>query len=139
MTLETRVVRPGDVDHELLWTAVGALVAGGAWAALRARGPLVLARCVFKAVTGVPCLTCGATRAVEAIAAGRFLEAFWLNPLVTALAAGWTAYAAYGIGAMTGAWPRVALGVSARECTAMRVIAAAAVLTGWVFLVADGR
>ena len=139
MTFERRELQPGDVDHELLWTAVGGLVAGTGWAALRAHGPLVLARCVFKAVTGLPCLTCGATRALEAIAAGRLLGALWLNPVVTALAFGWTAYAAYGLGAMIGAWPRAAVRLDARECTAVRAIAAAAMLTGWAFLVAEGR
>jgi hypothetical protein len=137
VTLATRRLRPGDVDHELLWSAVGALVAGAAWAALRAR--VVLPPCVFKAVTGVPCLTCGATRAIEAMAAGRFVEALWLNPMVTVAAAGWTAYVAYGIGAMTGAWPRVAIRLDARECTALRAIATGAVVAGWAFLVLEGR
>jgi hypothetical protein len=139
VTLSIRVLRPGDVDHEQLWSAVGALAAGAAWAMLRVHGPLFPATCVFKAVTGVPCLTCGGTRAVEALAAGRFLEALWLNPMVTAVAAGWAAYAAYGIGAMARAWPRVAVRMDAQECTVLRVIAGAAVLAGWVFLVAEGR
>lgn len=139
MTLSIRVVRPGDVDHELLWSVVGALAAGAAWAMLRVRDPVFPVTCVFKAVTGMPCPTCGGTRAVEALAAGRFLEALWLNPMVTAVAAGWAAYAAYGFGAMAGAWPRVAVRLDTQECTVLRVIAGAAVVAGWMVLVAEGR
>jgi len=139
VTLATRVLGRGDVDHELLWSAVGALVAGAAWAALHTGGALGPARCVFKAVTGVPCLTCGSTRAVEAMVAGRWLEALWLNPIVTVVAAGWTAYAAYGVGAVTGAWPRAAVRLDGRECTVLRAIAALAVVAAWVFLAVDGR
>ena len=40
---------------------------------------------------------------------------------------------------MIGAWPRAAVRLDARECTAVRAIAAAAMLTGWAFLVAEGR
>lgn len=45
--------------------------------------------CRFKAVTGVPCPTCGATRAVKAAASGDFLTAWLMNPfVVTAMALG---------------------------------------------------
>lgn len=38
--------------------------------------------CVFRAVTGVSCPTCGATRATTALLDGRIIDALTLNPLV---------------------------------------------------------
>jgi len=37
--------------------------------------------CLFRAWTGLPCMTCGMTRAFHAIALGEFLEAFQYHPL----------------------------------------------------------
>lgn len=37
--------------------------------------------CLVKALTGVPCPSCGTTRSVQAILLGRFKEAAWINPL----------------------------------------------------------
>ena len=38
--------------------------------------------CPLKRLTGIPCPTCGATRAVLALVHGRFIEALQINPLV---------------------------------------------------------
>lgn len=42
--------------------------------------------CLFKRATGVPCPTCGSTRAMEALLGGHIGAAISLNPLVTCLA-----------------------------------------------------
>jgi hypothetical protein len=41
--------------------------------------------CWFKRATGLPCPTCGTTRALEALASGRLLDALAVNPLVMVL------------------------------------------------------
>ena len=43
--------------------------------------PYQLPLCAFKSVTGYPCAGCGMTRAFEAAARGRFLEAFEWHPI----------------------------------------------------------
>ena len=66
-------------DHELIWLTVSAVsIAGGAaWLALALPWP----RCPFLAVTGLPCVTCGATRSAIAFLHGDFVSAFRWNPL----------------------------------------------------------
>lgn len=68
-----------ETDHELIWLAVSlASIAGGAfWLALRLPWP----RCPFFSVTGLPCVTCGATRSAIAFLHGDFLVALRWNPL----------------------------------------------------------
>ena len=39
--------------------------------------------CLFRNATGLPCPTCGSTRAALAVADGRLLDAVVLNPLMT--------------------------------------------------------
>jgi len=65
----------------LLWavSAGSALLLRPIWLAV---APLLPA-CPFRALTGVPCLTCGTTRAAVAFLDGRPLDALAANPLAT--------------------------------------------------------
>jgi hypothetical protein len=136
--ISVRALAPGETDHELLWSAVG-LAALGAGLAVGAVGPAFDLPCVFKAVTGWPCVTCGATRAVRLLAAGQAGAAARMNPLVTTGLLAWAAFVPYGLGVTAGWWPRVRMSAAARDCTALRIAAVAAVLATWLFLVVDGR
>ncbi|CAN5157486.1 hypothetical protein BH20VER2_BH20VER2_18640 [soil metagenome] len=80
MRLSWRHLRPGELDHELIWLLVSgaAGLLGAAWLALRLPWP----RCTFLAVTGLPCLTCGATRSAAAFLQGDLALAWQWNPLV---------------------------------------------------------
>lgn len=60
-----------------LW--VLALLVGIAWGLARTGGPTL---CHFKRVTGIPCPTCGGTRAAGHLLAGDVLLAFQTNPLL---------------------------------------------------------
>jgi len=65
-----------------LWgiAAAGSLLLRPFWLAL---GPLVPA-CPFRAITGVPCPTCGTTHAALALLNGRVGDSFAANPLAAA-------------------------------------------------------
>lgn len=71
--------------REGFWISAAAVVWIGAMAANvvleRATGAGV-PLCMFKRMTGVPCATCGSTRAAGALVQGRVLEAVEWNPLV---------------------------------------------------------
>ena len=82
----------GPQSHRLGRVEVGlsALVAIAALVAARAyplwREQLVVA-CPLLEIVGLPCPTCGGTRAFAALAAGKGIEAFAWNPLAALLAA----------------------------------------------------
>lgn len=47
----------------------------------------LLPPCLFYKVTGLKCVGCGATRAVDSLLEGKFIAAFYYNPLFTAVIA----------------------------------------------------
>ena len=73
------------------WPEVGfaPVAVGIVWAALVVVFVLVkpagteATPCLFRNATGLPCPTCGSTRAALAVADGRLLDAVMLNPLMT--------------------------------------------------------
>lgn len=138
MTLEWRQLEPGALDHERLWTSVLAACAATGLAMVYTLGVPPVG-CLFKAVTGVPCLTCGFTRGCLALAAGDVLAAARWNPLVPLGSAGAIAYGSYAIAALLRGPERLRARLTAAEARGARwgaVLAAAAV---WAWLILDGR
>lgn len=138
MTLERRPLGPADIDHERLWLLVG--VGAVAAAALLLYGPgLPPVICPFRAITGVPCPTCGGTRAVAALLAGHPGAALAWNPLLTAAAGAWAAFALYAAWVILTGRPRLRVRLTARDLVAARIAAAGVTLAGWAYVIAVGR
>ncbi|NLF18324.1 MAG: DUF2752 domain-containing protein [Lentisphaerae bacterium] len=72
------------------------LLALGLASAVPPESPLLIWRCPFLHVTGLPCPGCGLTRGVLAIGHGRWADAWALNPF---------AYVAYAGAIALAAWP----------------------------------
>jgi hypothetical protein len=122
---------------------VGAIFGGIGLLAAAAVGLLRLDRipltlCVFKGLTGLPCPTCGSTRALGRLFALDFAGAFAMNPfttLVAVLVAGWAVTDIVLL-------PRrraLDLDVGKRLGFALRVGALVLFLANWVYLIAVGR
>ena len=79
MRVYWRRLRAGELDHELLWLAVSVTSAalGAVWLAMQLPWP----RCNFRALFGIPCVTCGSTRAAVALLNGDVSAAWMWNPL----------------------------------------------------------
>lgn len=77
-----RVPTPDERHLAYLWlaAAAGALALRPLWLALAPH----LRPCLFRSLTGVPCPTCGTTRAAVAFLEGDFAAAFTTNPLAAA-------------------------------------------------------
>lgn len=128
--------RAGAPPLGAIFGAIGALAGAAVWALGLDRVALTL--CVFKATTGLPCPTCGGTRALGRLAAGDFAGAVAMNPLAAAGAAALAAWALADL-LLLPSGRAVALEVSERASRAMRVAVPVALLLNWLYLVAAGR
>jgi hypothetical protein len=94
--------------------------------------------CTFKAVTGLPCMTCGTTRTLGLLFRGDLGHALSMNPLATVAGIG---LAAWGLGDLWLLRRQAALGVDvdpgARRF--LRVTAVVLVMANWAYLIAAGR
>lgn len=122
---------------------LGAILAGIAALAAIAVGVLHLdalpfTLCFFKLATGLPCATCGSTRALGRLFHGDVAGAFGMNPLATAGMMALVPWAAADLALMT---RRKAFGLELGPSAARvaRVAVVAAVFANWAYLVAAGR
>jgi uncharacterized protein DUF2752 len=128
--------RPGAPPLGLIFGGLGVTVGG--LAALLHIDRLPFTVCIFKAMTGWPCMSCGSTRAVVRLASLDLAGALAMNPLATMGVLGLLVWAAADLFL----WPRGrALAVQASPPVArlLRVLAVTAVLVNWAYLVAVGR
>ena len=136
MRIETR-------PRERAEPARGALLAGawigtGVLLAALSRLPLLWPACHFREWTGIPCLTCGSTRMVDALLSGNWVEAVTWNPLVfLALSAATIWVGARAVGMALGR-PTRRLVVGPRGRLGLSLLAAGWVVAGWVYLIWQG-
>ena len=93
--------------------------------------------CPFRESLGVPCASCGMTRAFVGLASGDLAAAFAASPLGVLLAAAAWTFAALALvrPVLRFRWPDLAPGVA----RAAAVAAVAALLVNWGWIVATGR
>jgi hypothetical protein len=128
--------RPGALPLGAIFLAIGAVAAFAVAVLHLDRLPILV--CLFRATTGLPCLTCGATRALAALASGDLTGALVLNPLATM---GALALVPWGVGdlALATRGRALSLEVAPAAARAIRVLAGVALLANWAYLVAAGR
>ena len=122
-------------DHELIWLAVSvASLAGGAtWLALALPWP----KCPFLSVTGLPCVTCGATRSAIAFLHGDFFTALRWNPLAFAALCGLVAFDLYAGLVLLGGTARLRIvDWTVAEKKAVRIVVISLLALNWIYLLA---
>jgi hypothetical protein len=128
--------RAGALPLGAIFLGIGVLAAFAVAVLHLDRLPILV--CLFRAATGIPCLTCGATRALAGLAAGDVGGALAMNPLATL---GAFALVPWGLGdlALMTRGRALALEVGPSAGRILRVLAVTAVLANWAYLVAAGR
>lgn len=122
-------------DHELIWLAVSA--ASMAVAAVWLGFALPWPRCAFLAVTGLPCVTCGATRSLIAFLQGDFPSALRWNPLVFVAFCALIAFDLYAAIVLVGRTPRLRIvDWTITEKNATRIVVISLLALNWIYLLA---
>lgn len=133
-----RRLAPGETDHELLWLSVS--IGSLAFAALWFLVGLPWPSCTFHNLTGLPCVTCGATRCTIAFFHGNFLAAWLWNPFVFLILCGVALFDIYALTVLILRSPRLRIAVCterAKKLTRFLVIAALAL--NWIYLLGHYR
>ena len=137
MRFEWRPLRAGEPDHELIWLCV--TVAAAALLADWTLAGLSLPRCTFRAVTGLPCLTCGATRAALSLLHGEMASAWRFNPLATLAMGGVGVFDVYAAAVLTFGAKRIRMSFPSRRAWAITLGGGTALaLANWVYLLRNG-
>ncbi len=122
---------PGQIEYGVIYGGIAllALFAG------RFLPVLDLApSCVFKALTGIPCPTCGSTRSIVYLSHGDVISAFLMNPLVGLCAAGAVLLLFYSIITLAFHAPRIGVLFTEKEKDQVRRSAILLVLLNWLYL-----
>ena len=79
MQLYRRQIVAQETDYELVWflVSLGTFLGLALWFAARLPTP----QCAFHTLTGLPCVTCGATRSAFQFIHGHFATSLLFNPL----------------------------------------------------------
>lgn len=129
------LARPGP-PLGLIFAAIGALAALVVGLLRLDRLPVPL--CYVKALSGMPCPTCGSTRALGRLFDADLAGAFAMNPLAALLALGLLLWGAADL-ALLRRGRALAVELEPPLGRWLRIAAILAILANWAYLVASGR
>jgi hypothetical protein len=138
MRILCRPLTPRETDHELVWLSVSIVSLGLAavWFAIGLPWP----RCLFHDLTGHPCLTCGATRAVIQFLHGHFVAALRWNPLVFAALCALSVFNPYALLVLITRAPRLRIvHITNTQKRFGRAVVIALLALNWIYLLAHSR
>jgi hypothetical protein len=90
---------------------------------------------VFKGITGIPCPTCGATRAVMHLSRGDIIASLEMNPLVAIAVVSGMMYFIYSALTFLFNMRRITVIFADNEMNPVRLIVALTVAINWGYLV----
>jgi hypothetical protein len=123
--------KPGDIEFGIIYGMIALL----ALFAARLLPVLKMApACTFRALTGLPCPTCGATRAVVHLAEGHLLSALAMNPLAFSVFVLALLALLYGGITLLFGLPRVTFTLEEHEKRRFRIFCIIVLLADWSYL-----
>ena len=133
MRVQWRRLRPGELDHELVWLLVTVTSAAlaAAWFALHLPWP----QCNFRALFGIPCVTCGSTRSAIALLHGDVGAAWNWNPLATLAMLAIGLFDLYALGVLAARAPRLRVDLRGSKWPIVAVLLAV-IAINWAFVLA---
>ena len=123
---------PDQIEFGIIYGGIALVILGAGWLqSILSFAP----DCVFKGLTGIPCLTCGSTRSVVHLSHGDILSAFTMNPLTTLCLMSAVLYFIYGLMSAALHLPRISLLFTDKERTIMRAGVVMLLLVQWAYLI----
>jgi len=136
--IQRRPIIPGSRDPELIWGSI--LLLAALLATTWLFSGIATPRCLLHAATGIPCPTCGMTRATWHLLHGEIGRAFLLNPLMTAALLGAGFYVCYAAVVVIGRLPRLRLeALTKTEANLVRIAAIGLLAANWLYLIGRGE
>ena len=131
MRVYWRRLRPGELDHELVWLLVSVTSAAlaVAWFAMHLPWP----HCNFRALFGIPCFTCGSTRAALGLLQGDLVGAWAWNPLATVVLLAIALFDIYAVAVLVSRAPRLRIAFAGAKWPLLGLLFLGAALN-WVYL-----
>jgi hypothetical protein len=136
MRVTARPLAPGEIDYELVTLAasLGGLGLAVGWFALHLPWPI----CLFHALTGQPCVSCGATRCAIAFFHAEFFTAWRWNPFAFSTFCSIAVIDAYAFLVLITRSRRLRAILTAAEKNVLRGLLITALLLNWAYLLAHG-
>jgi hypothetical protein len=122
----------GRIEFGIIYGAIALL------ALYAARFPQIImfpSSCVFKRIAGMPCPTCGSTRAVLHLSHGEIIAALAVNPLTSSCFLAGILYFLYSFITLAPGIPRVGFAFSDAEKNALLAGAATLAMMNWMYLI----
>lgn len=123
---------PDRIEFGIIYGVIALVMLGVGWL------PPILSfapDCVFKGLTGIPCLTCGSTRSVMHLSHGNMLSAFAMNPLTTLCLMSAVLYFIYSLMSVAFHLPRISFLLTDNERNVMRAGVVMLLLVQWAYLI----
>ncbi|MFA5072524.1 MAG: DUF2752 domain-containing protein [Nitrospirota bacterium] len=95
----------------------------------------LLPSCVFQDMSGIPCPTCGTSRALISFAQGDIIHAFVHNPMVLIVVSGVLLWFLYSLITLIVSLPRICFEFSPNEKRRIRAGAVVFFMLNWMYLV----
>lgn len=130
-----RQIGPHEIDHELVWLLVslGTFLGLALWFTARLPTP----QCAFHSLTGLPCVSCGATRSAIQFLHGHFAASLLFNPLAFLAYSSVVVFDLYAIVVLITRAPRFRVGnFSPSEKLFARSIVIILLAGNWLYLLA---
>jgi len=123
---------PDQIEFGIIYGGIALVILGFGWLQ-----PILsfAPECVFKVLTGIPCLTCGSTRSVVHLSHGDILSAFALNPLTAVCLVSAVLYLLISLMSAAFDLPRINFIFTDKEKNIMRVGVAILLLAQWIYLI----
>lgn len=133
MRFHLKVQNPGEFDHEAVWGSMALALLATAILYPFDRYPLVV--CWFHNATGIPCPSCGATRAFVQMIHGHFVEGFAYNPLGAVFFIACAAFVPYAIFAIFAKKRRLRFSLDPRDRIPAVILILLLIAANWAYLV----